>query len=69
MQLLQTLKIGRNGLVLIQLSRSLLLDAPLGVVASFSHVIRLTKVGVMERKLVVQSSSNLILVREGFEAL
>ena len=41
----------------------------LGVVALFGHMIRLTKVGVLEKKLVVQSSSNLILVREGFEAL
>ena len=51
------------------MSRSLLLDAPLGVVASFGYVIMLTKVGVKERKLVVQSCSNLILVSEGFEAL
>ena len=52
----------------IHLSESLLLDAPLGVVASFGHVIMLTKVGVKEKKLVVQSCSNLILVREGFGA-
>ena len=38
------------------------------MVASFGQVIMLTKVGVKERKLVVQSCSNLILVKEGFGA-
>ena len=52
----------------IQLSKSFLLDSLLGVVASFGHVIMLTKVGVKERNLVVQSCSNLILVKEGFWA-
>ena len=69
MQLLQTLEINRNGLPKIQWSKSFLLDVPLGVVALFGHMVRLTKVGVLEKNLVVQSSSNLILVREGFEAL
>ena len=36
---------------------------------SFGHVNMLTKVGVKERKLVVQSCSNLNLDRDGFGAL
>ena len=51
------------------MSKSLFLDAPLGVVVSFGHVNMLTKVGVKERKLVVQSCSNLNLDRDGFGAL
>ena len=51
------------------MSKSLALDEPLGVVASFGHVNMLTKVGVKERKLVVQSCSNLNLDRDGFGAL
>ena len=50
------------------MSKSLLLDAPLGLVASFGHVNMLTKVGVKGRKLVVQTCSNMVLVREGFGA-
>ena len=50
------------------MSKSLPLDAPLGVVASFCHVNMLTKVWSKERKLVVQTCSNLILAREGFGA-
>ena len=41
------------------MSKWLPLDAPLGVVVSFGHVNMLTKTGVKERKLVVQSCSNL----------
>ena len=51
------------------MSKSLPLDEPLGVVASFGHVNMLTKVGVKERKLVVQSCSNLNLDRDGFGEL
>ena len=51
------------------MSKSLLLDAPLGVVASFGHVNMLTKFGVKEKKLAVQTCSNLIRVREGFGVL
>ena len=54
MKLCQTLEISRNELVQIQLSKSLLLDAPLGVVASFGHMNMITKVGVKERKLVTK---------------
>ena len=58
----------RNRLVQIQLSITLLLDALLGVVASFGHMNMLTKVEVKERKLVVQTCSNQVLNRKGYGA-